>query len=79
MKRLSRRQKYFIKQKLYGIVSVLLGLVSPYIMDGDATFGIILILGGLMLMFTKDMAIDDKYAREIKARREQRERLKGYR
>lgn len=79
MKRLSRRQKYFIKQKLYGIGSVLLGLVSPYIMDGDATFGIILILGGLMLMFTKDMAIDDKYAREIKARREQRERLKGYR
>ena len=77
MKRLSRRQRYFIKQKLCGIGSILLGLVSPYIMDGDATFGFILMLGGLMLVFTKDMAIDDEYSREVKARREQRERLKG--
>ena len=77
MKKLSRRKKYFIKQKLCGLGSVILGLISPSFLDGDATFGVILVLGGIMLMFTKDMAIDDKYAREVKARREQRERLKG--
>ena len=78
MKKISRRKKYFIKQKLCGLGSVILGLTSPYVMDGDATFGVILVLGGLMLMFTKDMAIDDKYAREVKAR-EERERLEGCR
>lgn len=54
----TRRQKaeriYYIKQKLSGLIMAAIGIVTPFLCDGDATFSLIALPLGLFLMFTKE-------------------------
>jgi hypothetical protein len=77
---MTRRQKYFMKQKLFGVVCVILGILTLFIPEYmDGFFTIMLIGGGILLIFTKDMFIVDDYKLEVEERRELRERQRSYR
>lgn len=54
----TRRQKaeriYYIKQKLSGLTMAAIGIFTPFLLDGDATFSLIALPLGLFLVFTKE-------------------------
>ena len=45
---------YYLKQKLCGLIFVIIGVITPIICDGDATVSLLLIPLGLYLIFTKN-------------------------
>ena len=45
---------YYIKQKLSGLTIAAIGIFTPFLLDGDATFSLIALPLGLFLMFTKE-------------------------
>jgi hypothetical protein len=57
-----RRKKsiaiYYIKQKLSGLVMATLGIIAPFVLDGDATFSLIALPLGIYLIFTHSKVMD---------------------
>lgn len=53
-----RKIMYFLKQKLCGLIIAGLGVLIPFLLDGDATVSIILIPFGLFLVFTKQRVME---------------------
>ena len=49
-----RDKIYYLKQKLCGLIFVIIGVITPIILDGDATVSLLLIPLGLYLIFTKN-------------------------
>ena len=47
-------RKYFIKQKLSGLTVAAIGIITPIICNGDATFSLIALPLGIWLMLTKE-------------------------
>ena len=45
---------YYIKQKLSGMIIAAIGIITPIICDGDATFSLIALPLGIWLLFTKE-------------------------
>ena len=45
------------KQKLLGIIAIGISIISPFIMDGDATISILMLPMGLYALFTKENII----------------------
>ena len=45
---------YYIKQKLSGLTMAAIGIITPIIYDGDATFSLIALPLGIWLLFTKE-------------------------
>lgn len=45
---------YYIKQKLSGLTMAAIGIITPILLNGDATFSLIALPLGLFLMFTKE-------------------------
>lgn len=45
---------YYIKQKLSGLIIAGIGIFTPFLLNGDATFSLIALPLGLFLMFTKE-------------------------
>ena len=45
---------YYIKQKLSGLVLASVGIITPILLDGDATFSLIALPLGIWLLFTKE-------------------------
>ena len=45
---------YYIKQKLSGVVLAAIGIITPILLDGDATFSLIALPVGIYLLFTKE-------------------------
>ena len=60
-----RKQKYFRKQKIFGIVTILLAVISAIILNGDITIAIFLVPLGLYTVFTKEMVFVDEYFFEM--------------
>jgi hypothetical protein len=50
-------RKYFIKQKLFGLLMVLFGILIPFVADGDATMSLLIVPMGLYTMFTKEKVL----------------------
>lgn len=50
---ISRRRLYFLKQRVYGILMMAIGIICPIVFDGDATFSLIIIPMGIGLLVTK--------------------------
>lgn len=44
---------YYIKQRLSGIVMLIIGIFTPFLLDGDATFSLIAVPMGIGLIITK--------------------------
>lgn len=66
---MSERTKYFIEQKLIGLVMILIGVVSAIVLDGDVTvlslFGTI----GFIFVTTKSKILMNSYYYETYKRR----------
>ena len=60
-----RKQKYFRKQKIFGIMMILLAVISAIILNGDITIAIFLVPLGLYTVFTKEMVFVDDYFFEM--------------
>ena len=65
-KRLARQKReeekreifiYFLKQKMMGIALIVISILIPILLDGDATASLITLPLGLYLLFTKERAI----------------------
>lgn len=56
----SRRTEatYYIKQKLSGLTMAVIGIITPMLLDGDATFSLIALPLGLFLLFTREKVMD---------------------
>lgn len=52
-------RKYFIKQKLFGLLMVLFGVLVPIVCDGDATMSLLIVPMGLYILFTKEKVFMD--------------------
>ena len=48
---------YYIKQKLSGLTMATVGIITPILLDGDATFSLIALPLGIYLLFTKKKAM----------------------
>ena len=49
---------YYIKQKLSGLTLAAIGILIPFIVDGDATASLLVLPMGLYLLFTKEKMMD---------------------
>ena len=45
---------YYLKQKLCGLILVIIGVITPIICDGEATVSVLVVPLGLYLIFTKN-------------------------
>lgn len=45
---------YYIKQKLSGLTLAAVGIITPILLDGDATFSLFALPLGIWLLFTKE-------------------------
>jgi hypothetical protein len=52
-----RKLKYYIKQKILGFIAIVLGIIAPIMLDGDATISILFLPLGLYLFFTRKKVI----------------------
>ena len=48
---------YYIKQKMLGLTIVAIGIIIPFIDDGDATFSLVALPLGICLLLTKEKVI----------------------
>lgn len=62
---MTRRQKYFLKQKLMGLLLIAFSVVTIFMGPEAAVFALVGIPAGLFWLFTKEMAITDKYYWEM--------------
>ena len=44
---------YYIKQKLSGLTMAAIGIITPILLDGDATFSLVALPLGIWLLFTR--------------------------
>ena len=63
---MTRRQKYFLKQKAIGLVLIVGTVIVALLVGGDITGALITIPVGLCLCFTKKMIWMDDYYWEVK-------------
>lgn len=43
---------YYMKQRLSGVMMAAIGIITPFLLDGDATFSLIALPLGIFLMMT---------------------------
>lgn len=51
---------YYLKQKMCGLIFIIISIMIPVIMGGDATSSVVLLPLGLFLLFTKEKVMDFK-------------------
>lgn len=71
---MTKREKYFLKQKLTGLFAMIIALImSPIFIEYEALICSVALGGlGLALMLTKDMVIVDDYFNEVEKRKGRR-------
>ncbi len=48
---------YYAKQRLSGLIMAAIGIIIPFILEGDATFSLFALPLGIFLMLTKERVI----------------------
>lgn len=53
---------YYIKQKVSGLILLFIGIITPFLLDGDATFSLVSVPLGMFLILTRQtvMLFEDK-------------------
>lgn len=69
---MTKHQVYFIKQKLIGVLGLLLAALTVHWLNGDATVAIFLIIPSLVLIFSKKMWLLNDYYFEVIDEKEKR-------
>lgn len=44
---------YYMKQKLSGLIMLSIGIITPFLLDGDATFSLVAVPLGMFLILTR--------------------------
>ena len=73
---MNKRQKYFLKQKLMGVLAVAMAILSVFLLEGDATVALFIAPMGLALIFSKDMIWMDNYFFEVEEAKRRRTKTK---
>lgn len=47
-------QLYYMKQRSSGVIMTVIGIVTPFLLDGDATFSLVALPLGIFLMMTRE-------------------------
>ena len=55
-----RDKFYYLKQKLCGLVLVSIGIITPFVLDGDATLSVLIVPLGLYAIFTKEYILYER-------------------
>lgn len=66
---MSKKERYFMKQKLIGLAMILMGVITTIISGGDITSLVLVGPIGIMLLTTKRMIFADSYYYEVVERR----------
>lgn len=45
---------YYLKQKLSGAIMAAIGIITPFVLDGDATFSLVALPLGIFLLLTRE-------------------------
>lgn len=45
---------YYMKQRISGAIMAAIGIVTPFLLDGDATFSLVALPLGIFLMITRE-------------------------
>ena len=45
---------YYMKQRSSGVIMTVIGIVTPFLLDGDATFSLVALPLGIFLMMTRE-------------------------
>ena len=45
---------YYMKQRISGAIMAAIGIVSPFVLDGDATFSLVALPLGMFLLLTRE-------------------------
>ena len=45
---------YYMKQRLSGVMMATIGIIMPVVLDGDATFSLVVLPLGIFLLLTKE-------------------------
>lgn len=45
---------YYIKQRISGAIMAVIGIVTPFVLDGDATFSLVALPLGIFLLLTRE-------------------------
>lgn len=55
-KKITQRTKhiYYIKQRISGATMAAIGIVTPFLLDGDATFSLVVLPLGIFLLLTRE-------------------------
>lgn len=64
-----RRRRYFIKQRLYGLMLVAITVLEVIALDGDATVAFFTLPIAGYMIFSKEMLVVDNYYWETKERK----------
>lgn len=64
-----KRRIYFAKQRALGVLMLVLSVIIPVAMDGDATPLLITVPMGLALLLSKEMMIYNSYYMEVQERK----------
>lgn len=74
---MTKREKYFLKQKLTGLFAMIIALImSPIFVEYEALICSVALGGlGLILLLTKEMILVDDYFMEVEDRKRKGRRL----
>lgn len=50
----SAERLYYIKQRLSGVIMATIGIITPFVLDGDATISLVVFPLGIFLLLTKE-------------------------
>lgn len=64
------RRWYFIKQRAAGVLLLAFTVLAVWVLDGDATIGLITVPLALCMIFGKDMMIVNDYYMEMERKKE---------
>ena len=45
---------YYMKQRLSGVIMAVIGIITPFVLDGDTTFSLVALPLGIFLMMTQE-------------------------
>ena len=51
---------YYLKQKVCGLALVLIGVIIPFLLDGDVTVSVLIVPLGLYAIFTKEYILYER-------------------
>lgn len=69
---MTKRQKYFIKQKLMGVLGLVFAVLSVQLTNGDGTMAFILTIPSLVLIFSKKMLLVNNYYMDVMDKKSKR-------